>query len=53
MFLNFLFYLKEWRLFLVRGQERNETYLKEIECSWKNLRSQGVFVLCRRGISFN
>jgi supervillin len=34
---------------LVRGQDKNETYLKEVECSWSNLRSQAVFILVKRG----
>ena len=36
-------------MFLVRGEDKNETYLKEVECSWTNLRSHAVFILVKRG----
>jgi len=40
---------KEWRMFLVRGQDKNETYLKEVDCTWQNLRSHAVIILVKRG----
>ena len=36
-------------MFLVRGQDKNETYLKEVDCTWQNLRSQAVIILVKRG----
>ena len=41
--------LKEARLFLVRGQDAQETYLKELKADPANLRPSGVFILAKRG----
>ena len=41
--------VKEARLFLVRGQDGQETYLKELQPVPANLRASGVFILAKRG----
>lgn len=35
----------EWRLFMLRGEMRSESFLFEVECSSKSLRSRTSFVL--------
>jgi len=36
---------RKWRLFIVRGEDENEFYLKEIDCDILSLRCRGVFLV--------
>lgn len=36
---------KRWRLYICRGTVQSETYMNEIPCSTRQLRSRGSFVL--------
>ena len=36
---------KKWRMFIVRGEDENEKFLKEVDCDISSLRSRGVFLV--------
>jgi len=36
---------RKWRMFIVRGEDENETFLKEVDCDISSLRSRGVFLV--------
>jgi len=40
---------RRWRLFIVRGEDNQETFLKEVECRVDSLRSRGVLLLVGKG----